>query len=63
MTDLSPDDPLPAIRAEVDQLLANAPLYAEAIKGLYNTYTDQGFTEKQALYLAVTHVKGPGPPP
>lgn len=59
-----PVDPLPALMADLDQALAMASEVARLLKGHFDAFVEEGFTEKQALYLAIAHVSGgPGEPP
>lgn len=59
-----PDDPLPQMVANIDQLIANAPHMARAAWGLYNAFAMQGFSSDAALYLtAVQLVQTPGEAP
>ena len=51
-------DPLPAIIAELDQALAMAGQGARVAKGLFDAYVEEGFTEKQALYLVACTMNG-----
>lgn len=46
-----PVDPLPALVAAMEQALMYAPMIARQNKALYDAHVEQGFTEKQALYL------------
>ena len=62
--DESPIDPLPGLLADLDQALAMAGQIARLVKGHFDAFVEEGFTEKQALYLAIAHVSGgPGEPP
>jgi hypothetical protein len=64
MNDSTPDDPLPALIAMIDQLVATAPQIARAARGLFDAFEAEGFGASQALYLTVTQLKDvPGPPP
>jgi hypothetical protein len=59
-----PDDPLPGMIAEIDQLVAVAPQLARAVHGIYSAYRDQGFSDAQAIYLvAATISDNPLDPP
>jgi 5-formaminoimidazole-4-carboxamide-1-beta-D-ribofuranosyl 5'-monophosphate synthetase len=53
--DLNPDDPYPAMMAEIDQAIAVAPQMARAVKGYYAALTDEGFNEKQAAYFTAAY--------
>lgn len=62
--DFTPEDPLPALRAEIDQSVAMAPEFARWARGQYDAFIAQGFNESQALYLtAVTIKDNPGKAP
>lgn len=52
-------DPLPLLIAELDQAMKMAPMIAQMAKAQYDAYREQGFTDKQALYLAATGQKEP----
>ena len=56
-------DWLASLRADIDQIVASAPELARIYRGLFDAFRRGGFTEGQALYLAVSHFKGTGPPP
>lgn len=57
-------DPMPAILAQVDQTIATAPHIARMAHGYYQAFADEGFTDKQALYLTATQLHGtPGTSP
>jgi len=59
-----PDDPLPAIRAELDQLIAMSPEIARVARGIFDSFSDEGFDGSQALYLTAVQLQGkPGTPP
>lgn len=61
---MTPDDPLPALRAEVDQAVAMAPITAGAARGLFAAFKAEGFTESQSLYLVAVQLTGsPGEAP
>lgn len=62
--DITPNDPLVTLRAELDQMIAMAPELARAVRGAFEAYVSEGFTDKQALYLTAVQFKDhPGPPP
>lgn len=64
MADLNPDDPVPALPAEIDQAVATSPLLAGYARGLFNAFKGEGFTDSAALYLAAVHMKdSPGRAP
>jgi hypothetical protein len=59
-----PPDPLGAMIAEIDQIIANSKEIARMNKGLFDSYLEAGFTEKQALYLTGCMTTGkPGDAP
>ena len=53
----SPDDPLPALRAGIDQMVTMAPELARAIRGYVDAFEAEGFTTSQALYLTMAQVQ------
>lgn len=60
----APADPLPAIRAEIDQMVALAPELALAAFGAFSAYQAEGFTANQALYLTASQLhQSPGDAP
>lgn len=62
--DFTPDDPLPALRAQLDQAVAHAPALAEAARSVFTSFTAAGFTDRQALYLTAVQLHGtPGTAP
>lgn len=62
--EFSPEDPLPALRAGLDQVIAMAPELARTAHGLFKAFVEQGFSKGQALYLvAVQLTDDPGTPP
>lgn len=62
--EFSPEDALAILRAQIDQTLALAPELARAVRIWYDAFQAQGFSEKQALYLAMAHLKDtPGTAP
>lgn len=62
--DFSPEDPLPALRAEVDQAVAMSPELARMAGGLFRAFAEEGFSERQALYLTACHLhSSPGNAP
>ena len=64
MSDDEPEDPLPAIRASLDQMLMMAPEVARAARGWYDAFQGQGFTDSQALYLTAAQLlQDPGTAP
>lgn len=64
MSDFSPEDPLPALQAAIDQMVANAPLLAGAAWGVFQAFAAEGFTESQAIYLTAVQLKdSPGKAP
>lgn len=59
-----PIDPYPGIIADIDQALAMASQVARIVRGNYEAFLAEGFTDKQALYAAIAYVQGnPGPTP
>lgn len=64
MNDDHIDDPLPALKAGIDQMMAMAPETARVIRGYYDVFLGEGFTEPQALWLAMAQLKDTlGEPP
>jgi hypothetical protein len=64
MPDDTPYDPLPAMRAELDQALMVASELARVARGYFEAFVAEGFTERQALYLTTTQLlQKPGEPP
>lgn len=62
--DINPEDPLPALRAEIDQMLAMAPELTRTYRSYFEAFTDKGFSESQALYLTAAQVlQNPGKAP
>lgn len=60
----NPDDPLPALRAELDQVLAMAPELARMARGYFDAFKGEAFADAQALYLTAVQLKGtPGTAP
>lgn len=51
MNDREPIDPLPALRAEIEQAAKNAPDVARLANAVYTALVDEGFTSPQALWL------------
>jgi hypothetical protein len=61
---LNPDDPLPKLRAELDQTIALAPEIARVAFGFYAAFLTEGFNASQALYLTVGQLhQNPGTAP
>lgn len=59
-----PVDPYPAIIADIDQALAMAGQVARVVRGNYEAFLAEGFTEKQALHAALVYVlSNPGETP
>lgn len=59
-----PADPLAILRAQLDQGIALAPELARGVRAYYDAFTQQGFEDKQAMYLtACQMLQTPGPPP
>ena len=59
-----PEDPLPALIAALDQVLAMAPQLARVARGTFEAFTEAGFTESQALYLTAVQLQSdPGTAP
>lgn len=46
-----PVDPLPALVAELDQMLKTIPMWAQVTKARYDGLIEIGFTPQQALYI------------
>lgn len=64
MSDDEPTDPLPALRAEIDQMVMLAPELARNVRGFYDAFKAEGFTDTQALYLAAVQLtQGAGKAP
>jgi hypothetical protein len=61
--DEAPVDPLPGLIAGIDQALKMAGEVARAHRAYYDAFIEEGFTERQALYAAVSWLKGTGEPP
>lgn len=60
----TPEDPLPAMIAMVDQLAMQAPLIARAAHAFYTGFAEAGFKESQALYLTACQLmQHPGSAP
>ncbi len=61
--DHTPDDPIPKLLAEVDQLAAEAPIRAKIVRAVFDALVAEGFDQAPALYLTVAMVSGdPGRP-
>lgn len=59
-----PEDPLPKLRAELDQMLMLAPEMARAARAWYEAYKGEGFEDSQALYLTAAQLlQNPGEAP
>ena len=59
-----PEDPLPALQAELDQAAAMAPMIARSYRAYYEAFEAEGFTPSQALYLTACQGKdNPGKAP
>ena len=62
--DEMPDDPLPALIAELDQALSMAPQLARMAMGYYREFEEAGFSSSQAIYLTACQLHGePGNAP
>jgi hypothetical protein len=59
----TPHDPLPALLAEIDQTLKMAGELARVVRTYYDAFLEEGFNDRQALYAAITWIKGPSEPP
>jgi hypothetical protein len=58
------DDPLPALRAEIDQMLMLAPELVRSARAWFDAFQGEGFSDEQALYLTAAQLTGkPGAPP
>lgn len=58
------DDPLPGLRAELDQAAMMIPEIARIARGFYGAFVAEGFSNRQALYMTVCQLLGdPGSPP
>lgn len=62
MPENEPVDPLPALIAELDQALKMAGQMARIVRAHYEAYLEEGFTDKQALFLAASNFRAPEPP-
>jgi hypothetical protein len=59
-----PHDPLPAMRAELDQAVMAAPEVARVARGFFDAFAAEGFSSQQALYLVAAQLLNtPGEPP
>ena len=64
MAEHEPDDPLPALIAELDQAMAMSPLLARTARSMYDAFKGEAFADKQALYLTAAQILGnPGTAP
>lgn len=64
MDEHTPDDPLPLLRAELDQMLALAPELARVARGYFDVFKAEDFSDSQALYLTAVQLKdSPGKAP
>ena len=62
--DTDPADQLAILRAQIDQMVALAPELARSAKGCFDAFQAEGFSERQALYLAAAQMlQNPGAPP
>jgi hypothetical protein len=57
-----PVDPLPALIAEIDQALKMAGEMARVSRAHYDAYREEGFSDKQALYLTACFFRAPDMP-
>ena len=58
------EDPLPALRAQLDQLIATAPEIARVALGFHEAFVTEGFSDRQALYLTAAQLlQSPGTAP
>jgi hypothetical protein len=55
--DIDPQDQLAALRATLDQAIASAPEIARDVHGYYQAFKAEGFSDPQALYLAVCTIQ------
>lgn len=53
----TPEDPMPEMVAEIDQMIAMATHLARYAKGLFAAFKDAGFTDAEALYLTSRQIK------
>ncbi len=61
--DFTPQDELAVLRAQLDQAAALAPLVADLVRAFFTAFVEKGFSEQQALYLAMAQVlSNPGRP-
>lgn len=64
MSDEAPQDPFPALVAELDQAIALAPQVARVARGYFGAFKGEGFTDQQSLYLTATNLlRTPGTAP
>jgi hypothetical protein len=57
-------DPLPGLRANLDQMAAMAPEIARVARAWFQAFGEQGFTDTQALYLTAAQIlQNPGTAP
>jgi hypothetical protein len=54
---LNPEDPLPALRAELDQAIAMLPELGRTVRAHYDEFVSQGFDSHAALYLTAVWLK------
>jgi hypothetical protein len=57
--ELNPDDPLPKLIADIDQMIATAPRLGQAAWGFYEGFRAAGFTDNQSLFLVAVQLKDP----
>jgi hypothetical protein len=62
--DEDPVDPLPQLRAEMDQMIAIMPEIARTGFNWYRAFMGEGFSDTQALYLTACElIQHPGKAP
>lgn len=62
--DEMPPDPIAALIANIDQVQATMPHIARMARIHFDAYINEGFNERQALYLAATQLlQNPGTAP
>ncbi len=52
---MTPEDPLPKLRADLDQAIAGMAEFARLVHGYFTQCVAAGFSERQALSLTVAY--------
>ncbi len=52
---MKPDDPLPKLRAELDQAIAGMAEFTRLMHGYFTQCVTAGFSERQALTMTVAY--------